>query len=547
MSQDQCRVLLVQPRFSDASFWNYRSTCRLSGAKYPAPPLNLITIAAMLPPDWRPKLVDENIETLTDAHIAGADMVMLGAMLPQRPGALAVIRRAQAAGKPVLIGGPDTTSSPQVYRAAEFQLIGEAEGTLERFFEDWRDGVPRGVYEAPKHVADVTRTPVPRYDLLKRRSYIELSLQFSRGCPFLCEFCDIIELFGRNPRTKTVDQVLSELDAIFATGHRGIVDFVDDNLIGNKKAVKAVLPAVIAWQKAHKYPFYFTTEASLNLADDLEFLEMMRDARFMAVFIGIESPDADVLTMTRKKQNTRRDIAQNVRTIYRAGIAVVGGFILGFDKEKQTVADDLVALIEEAAIPVAIVGLLVALPGTQLERRLAAEGRLHTPDMSALDLDLIDGDQCSLGLNFDTSRPREEVMADLASAVSRLYAPEAYFGRIRAMVDRLDMSGANGMTPQAGFWTEMRKLATVLWKVTFTTPWMRREFWSLMRYTVRRNPAALNPAISMAVLYAHLGPFSRRVCADIDQRIREEAGTDGRARWSARAEGDDRVAVEIAG
>lgn len=547
MSHRTCRVLLVQPRFSDASFWNYRATCQLAGARYPAPPLNLITIAAMLPPDWDIRLVDENIELLTDAHLAGAELVMLGAMLPQRPGALAVIGRAQAAGKPVLIGGPDTTSSPKVYERAEFQLIGEAEGTLERFIEDWRSGARRGVYVAPKHVADVTSSPVPRYDLLNRRAYIELSLQFSRGCPFLCEFCDIIELFGRNPRTKTVEQVLAELDAIYATGHRGIVDFVDDNLIGNKKAVKAVMPAVVEWQRAHRYPFYFTTEASLNLADDAEFMEMLRDARFMAIFIGIESPDPDVLAMTRKKQNTRRDIAENILRIYSAGIAVVGGFILGFDSERQTIADDLVQLIDDAAIPVAIVGLLVALPGTQLERRLTAEGRLHTPDTSVIDPTLIDGDQCSLGLNFDTSRPREEVMADLAAVVTRLYAPEAFFGRIRTMVDRMDMSGANGMTPQNSFWPEMRKLATVLWNVTFSTRTLRREFWSVIRYTLRRNPAALNPAISMALLYAHLAPFSQRVRTDIGQRIAEEAGTDGRARWYSQKEGVDRQEVEVIG
>ena len=532
MLETDCRVLLVQPRFSDASFWNYRASCRLVGAEYPAPPLNLITIAAMLPDSWVVRLVDENIEDLTDGDLAAADLVMLGAMLPQRPGALRVIERAQAAGKPVLIGGPDTTSTPAAYAHANFQFLGEAEGTIEQFIDDWQGGARRGIYDAPKHVADVTRSPVPRYDLLKRKSYIELSLQFSRGCPFLCEFCDIIELFGRNPRTKNVDQVLAELDAIFATGHRGIVDFVDDNLIGNKKAVKAVLPAIVEWQKSHGYPFYFTTEASLNLADDAEFLEMMRDARFMAIFVGIESPDADVLAKTRKKQNTRRDIAENVRRIYGAGIAVVGGFILGFDDEKGSIADDLVALIDDAAIPVAIVGLLFALPGTQLERRLESEGRLYEMDMAALSDDLLDGDQCTLGLNFKTDRPREEIMSDLATVVSKLYAPEAYFQRLRDMVDHLDMSGVNGVASKSGFWVEMRNLSRVLWNVTFKTPWMRGEFWKLIGYTLRRNPAAMNPAISLAVLYAHLAPFSRRVHAEVSQRIVDEANTDGQARWT---------------
>lgn len=529
MTADRCRVLLVHAWFADDSFWNYRATCTLVGAKYPAPPLNLITVAAMLPQDWEFRLIDENVEALTDEAIDWADLVMCGGMLPQRPRTLRAIERAQARGKPVLIGGPDTTSSPGVYAHCEFQLIGEAEGTLERFVADWRSGVREGVYEAPKHTVDITTTPVPRYDLLRKGAYIELSLQFSRGCPFLCEFCDIIELFGRKPRTKTTAQVLAELDAIHATGHRGIVDFVDDNLIGNKKAVKAVLPEIIAWQKAKGYPFQFTTEASLNLADDTEFLELMRQAKFMAIFVGIESPDPDVLTAMQKKQNTKRNIAESIHRIYAAGIAVVGGFIVGFDNEKQSVADDLIELVEDAAISVAMIGLLVALPSTQLERRLAREGRLHTIDDTAIEHEFLQGDQCTLGLNFDTLRPREEVLGDFRSVVARAYTPDAFFGRMRRMVDLLDMSGPNGKLHRASLLHETRQFLSLMWNVTWKRPDMRAQFWGLLGYTLRRNPGALTPAISLASMYAHLGPFSAYVVETIGARIENEAGTDGRS------------------
>ena len=440
MSDRPTRILFLQPWFGDDSFWNYRVTCEYAGKKYPAPPLNLITIAAMLPQTWEFRLVDENVETLRDEDILWADLVMSTAMLPQRPRAMRLIEHVQKLGRPIMLGGPDISSSPDLYAHVDFSFVGEAEGTLPKFVEDWEAGKRSGSYVAPLHVADVTTTPVPRYDLLKKGAYIEMSLQFSRGCPFLCEFCDIIELFGRKPRTKTVPQVLAELDAIYATGHRGLVDFVDDNLIGNKKTVKLALPHIIDWQKRHGYPFRFTTEASLNLADDPDFMELMRQANFMAIFVGIESPDPDILAMTQKKQNTKRHIAESINKIYAHGIGVVGGFIVGFDGEKPGTAEALIELIDEAAIPVAMTGLLVALPNTQLERRLRKEGRLF--EVSAeTPLDVILGDQCTTGLNFETDRPREEVMADYRKVLATIYDSDAFFGRLREMVRRLDMSG----------------------------------------------------------------------------------------------------------
>ena len=248
----QTKVLMVVPRFSSGSFWNYGKTCELVGAKYPAAPLGLITVAAMLPKDWDIRLIDRNTDDLNDADIAWADMVMTGGMLPQQFDTVTIMERVQKAGRPIVIGGPDATSSPTAYAAADFLVLGEAEGILDRFVAAWQAGERTGRFEAEKFQADVTTTPTPRFDLLKLEDYMHVGVQFSRGCPFTCEFCDIIELYGRKPRTKTTAQMLTELDAVLALGYRGHVDFVDDNLVGNKKALKAFLPELVAWQKGDR-------------------------------------------------------------------------------------------------------------------------------------------------------------------------------------------------------------------------------------------------------------------------------------------------------
>ena len=421
---DACNVLLVFPGFAANSFWNYRATCEIVGAKYPGAPLGLITVAAMLPRHWDIRLVNRNTEKLTDADIAWADMVMTGGMMPQEADTLVLIELIQKHGKPVVVGGPGITSTPEPYAKADFKVLGEAEGLLEAFVADWRAGLRSGTYEGVRFKADVTSAPVPRWDLLKFEDYLHVGVQFSRGCPFTCEFCDIIELYGRVPRTKTTDQILGELDALYALGYRGHVDFVDDNLIGNKKAVKLFLPHLKAWQEKHGYPFEFSTEASVNLADDEELLAQMRDASFFAVFIGIESPDPETLVKMQKKQNTRRDLSESIRKIYDAGIFVMGGFIVGFDTEKQSVAAPIVQLIEDAAIPIAMVGLLYALPNTQLTRRLQKEGRLLEPDTGEFS-----GDQCTAGLNFVTKRARRDAYADYRTILDRIFAPQAYFER----------------------------------------------------------------------------------------------------------------------
>ncbi len=513
----QTKVLMVVPRFSSGSFWNYGKTCELVGAKYPAAPLGLITVAAMLPKDWDIRLIDRNTDDLTDADIGWADMVMTGGMLPQQFDTVTLMERVQKAGRPIVIGGPDATSSPAAYAAADFLVLGEAEGILDRFVAAWQAGERTGRFEAEKFQADVTTTPTPRFDLLKLKDYMHVGVQFSRGCPFTCEFCDIIELYGRKPRTKTTAQMLTELDAVLALGYRGHVDFVDDNLVGNKKALKAFLPELVAWQKRNGYPFEFSTEASINLADDPELLEMMRQANFFALFVGIESPDPETLRQMQKKQNTRRSIPDSIHKLYGAGMFVTAGFIVGFDNEKDGVGDGIVQLIEDSAIPVAMVGLLYALPNTQLTRRLEKEGRLHpTHDV---DSGGVEADQCTAGLNFDTLRPRRDTLVDFREVVERTYTPEAYFGRVRQSGRALVIKAPGGKIALRDLPRDLGRFLWLAIGLSRGSSEVRWQFWKTVLDTALHNPKALKPVISMMGLYAHLGPFSQFVLERISLQI----------------------------
>jgi radical SAM superfamily enzyme YgiQ (UPF0313 family) len=526
MRSIRCNVLLVSPRFAGRSFWNLTATCEALGAKTAAPPLGLITVAAMLPKSWECRLVNRNAEELVDADLQWADMVMTGGMIPQRPDALAVIELAQARGKPVVVGGPDVTSAPEAYAQADFQVLGEAEGVIEAFIEAWSAGSLKGVFEAEKFKIDVTKTPIPRYDLLKRSQYLYYGVQFARGCPFTCEFCDIIELYGRAPRVKTAEQILAELDTLYRTGYRGHLDFVDDNFIGNKKAVKAVLPHLIAWQKAHGYPFEFSTEASINLADDAALLALMREANFLNIFVGIESPDPETLVSTQKKQNTRRVLDDSVRKIYRAGIFVHAGFIVGFDSEKDGVAAGMTDFIEAAAIPVCMVGLLFALPHTQLGRRLEKEGRMLPQSYVEQLAELGAGDQCTAGLNFHTARPRREILLDFKKVLQGVYDLDAYYSRVRTVArtlnrPKLDRSRSTQFL-QRTLGTSLHDLSLafrILWRVARRQPEALGHVCRAVFETAKHNREALPCVFTMAAFYLHLGPFSRYVVSLLDQRI----------------------------
>ena len=417
-------------------------------------------------------------------------------------------------GKPVVVGGPDATSSPDVYRGADFLVLGEAEAVIEDFIKAWSAGAERGAFEAPKFTVDVSTTPIPRFDLLKFEHYLYVGVQFSRGCPFNCEFCDIIELYGRVPRAKTNQQMLAELDALYAAGYRGHVDFVDDNLIGNKKALKRFLPELHAWQRKHGYPFEFSTEASMNLADDRELLAMLREANFFAIFVGIESPDAETLISTQKKQNTRRSLADSVHKINAAGMFVVAGFIVGFDTEKDAVAEAMIDCIEATGIPVAMVGLLTALPNTQLTRRLEREGRLLAFQRGG-------GDQCTSGLNFVTLRPRRDVLADFRAILASIYDPTAYFARVRRLGRVLDRPHLPDPIVWKTVVKELRAFARTLWAMNVRRPELRRHFWATVIDCMRHNSRNFEPIMTMSVMYLHLGAFAQVLIADLDRQIEE--------------------------
>jgi hypothetical protein len=338
--------------------------------------------------------------------------------------------------------------------------------------------------------------------------------------------------------------------ALYRIGHRGLLDFVDDNFIGNKKAVKNLLPHLIAWQKAHGYPFEFSTEASINLADDDALLALMREANFMVVFVGIESPDPDTLVSMQKKQNTRRVLADCVHKIYRAGMFVIAGFIVGFDSEKNAVADAMVDCIEATAIPVCMVGLLYALPNTQLTRRLEREGRLF-PASHTMDKFIVEGggDQCIAGLNFHTARPRRDVLLDYKQILERIYAPAAYYARVRTVIGMLDRPVLDRPAAPAGIriggvsLAECRLLGRLVWRIALRQPKALGHFWRALRFAATNNPRALGTVGVLAAFYLHLGPFSRFVIDALDRQI---ADAESDAHWAPANLGGEIREIEVA-
>ncbi|GJE00361.1 B12-binding domain-containing radical SAM protein [Methylobacterium isbiliense] len=545
MPKPETRILLVSPRFNPNSFWGFEAACALQGARCLAPPLGLITLAAMLPQTWQLRLIDCNAQELTDADILGADLVMSGGMLPQEPAIFALMERCRRLGVPICLGGPAPTSTPEVFDEADFIVVGEAEGVIHEFVAAWEAGERRGRFTAPKFKADVTASPIPRFDLLDFRHYLWVNVQFSRGCPFTCEFCDIIELYGRAPRTKTPKQMLAELDRLLALGYRGHVDFVDDNLIGNKKAVKAFLPHLQAWQEKHGFPFKFSTEASLNISDDAELLRLMRRCNFFALFVGIETPDEATLVQTQKKQNTRRSIAESVHRIYKAGMYVAAGFIVGFDTEEKSVAQSMSTCIRDTSIPTATVGLLTALPNTQLSRRLSREGRLFDRFRASM---TESGDMCTAGLNFTTLRPRREIMQDYRDVVAQTYDADAYFARVRRLGRLLDRPT---LRQRRFYWQTARRdvvaFGRLLWAMHVRHPELARHFWHTLYDCVRHRPKSYEAVLRNIAHFTHLYPFAQFVVRTIDARIAQiDAGG-----WAepealpARAEGcgEERVAA----
>ncbi len=502
-------ALLLYPEFSAMGFWNYKAVCRLMGARYPASPLGMITMAALLPGEWQLRLRDLNTTTLDDADIDWADLVFIGGMLPQQSGFLQLIERVHSRGRKVVAGGPDPTSQPEVYRSADYLVLGEAECSLPLFLADLARGAAGGTYVCAEK-PDLTKTAVPRFDLLEFGNYLMIGVQFSRGCPYNCEFCDIIELYGRKPRTKTPQQIVAELDTLYRLGHRGHVDFVDDNFVGQKAQAKEVLRAVKDWSRDRGYPFFFSTEASINLADDEEMLGLMRDADFRYVFVGIESADAEVLASMHKQTNLARNIVEDLHRIHRYGIVVNGGFILGFDGETSDTARKMVDVIERGRIVMSMVGLLFALPNTQLTRRLREERRLLGDNgrLSAA-RETNEVDQTSSGLNFIPRRPAAEILGDLLHVLKTVYSTGNYFDRCLRLSKALEVHHRCKSS-----WRRRLRYGWALLHIAVKLglrPSSMYYFWRNLLVVLLTRVSAAETIVNLMAMYLHFGPQTRFV------------------------------------
>lgn len=499
------RCLLVHSRFSSFGFWNYVEVCRIAGAKYPAAPLGLMTVAALLPQQWEFKLIDENVEPLRSEHLEWADIVCAGGMLSQQQAMLSLIDRAHHHRRPIVLGGPDPSSQPLLYQSADYLVHGEGEISIPLLLQDLEKGCRSGDY-ASNEKADMGKAVVPRFDLIRFKDYIQIGIQFSRGCPFHCEFCNVTELFGRIPRPKTPEHVLREMQTLYDLGHRGHIDFVDDNFIGNKKLAREVLVAIKDWSVEKKHPFYFSTESSINLADDDGLLQLMKDVDFRYVFIGIETPDDEILKLTNKAINVNKPIVPAVRKISSYGMIVNAGFIVGFDNESNQTAENMKRCIQDAAIPMAMVGRLYALPGTQLTRRLLLEGRLLENGSTLTDATK-DVDQTTCGPNFVTTRPRADILKDYVNILEYIYDPAHYYQRVLTTCLSLRPSGKHRPT-FAKTLKSIRILLTLCAKIGFnrTTGWV---YWKTMLTVARKNPRAIEAAVNLAAMFIHFQKHNR--------------------------------------
>jgi len=482
------RVLLVHPEFP-TTYWGFQHSLPFINKRATLPPLGLLTLVALLPQAWEVRVADLNVAPLSDADILWADALLVGGMLVQAPSALEVIRRARALGRRTIVGGAAATTSPALFDEADHIFMGEAEGRIDVVVAAIeRGGAPHVLAEMPDVKPDVSTSSAPRFELLDLSHYQAMSVQYSRGCPFTCEFCDIIEMFGRVPRYKTPPQVLVELDALRTLGWRGPVFFVDDNFIGNKKAVKLLLPEVARWQREHGFPFSFYTEASVNLAADAALLRMMVEAGFDSVFLGIETPSVASLRETKKKQNVV-DLPEAVDAITRAGLDVMGGFIVGFDADGPDAFAAQREFIGSSPIPLAMVGLLTALPGTQLWRRLEREGRLR---------DTSDGDAFTRP-NFETIMGEEQLLDGYRSLMSDLYSAQGYYARCHRVIERVG-------PPVAGSRFQPRDLAPAARAIVRIgiLGKRRRHFWTLLARSLRRGHHAVRRAFMFAIQGEHL-------------------------------------------
>ena len=482
-------ILLVNPIYPD-TFWSFKHALKFVSKKAAFPPLGLLTVASMLPMDWNKRLVDMNVQSLTDADLMWADLVFLGGMSIQEQSARTVIARSHSFGKRIVAGGPLFTARPDEFDEVDYLVLNEAELTLPSFLHDLKTGTPCHRYTTTAW-ADVTATPVPLWNLARLKYYSSLNVQYSRGCPYDCEFCDITVLYGRVPRTKSAPQLLNEFDHIYSTGWRSDVFLVDDNFIGNKgKLKKEILPALVGWMDRHKHPFNLSTEASINLADDEELMHLMHKAGFDAVFVGIESPNEESLMECKKIPNKNRDLVHSVKTLQSNGLRVNGGFILGFDSDPATIFQRMVDFIQESGIVTAMVGLLNAPVGTRLYQRLLKEGRL---------LRVMSGDNTDCSMNFIPAMNYEALLNGYKSVLASIYTPKQYYARVKHFLRHYQLPHLKPFRLQSGYLKALVKSVFVLGVIGKE----RIHYWKLFFWSLFTRPRLFPLAITLSIYGFH--------------------------------------------
>lgn len=491
------KALLLYPELP-YSFWSLKETCKISGHKTLLPPLGLLTAAALLPQDWEFRLVDLNTRPLSEADWDWADLVLVSGMIIQQNDILGLVREAKQRGKISVAGGPYVTSLPRAVLEAgvDFLVRGEGEVAIPYLVAALGQGQTGGVFEEDRK-PDLTASPVPRFDLINFADYNDMSIQTSRGCPYDCEFCDIVNLFGRVPRYKAPEQVLRELETLYRLGWRRQVFISDDNFIGNKEHARSILTRMIPWNKSRGEPFGFYTQTSVNLGEDLSLIDLMTEANFSYVFLGVETPETEILRRSHKYHNLRQPLAESVGTINAKGLSLVGSFIIGFDHEKTGAGDRIYEFVEECNIPAVMLNLLEVLPNTRLWDRLEQEGRLLAGQTS--------GDFFDLSLNYLPTRPREEILAEYVRALDRIYEPSGYLARVyryylntrptrRALaVKKGDKAAVSPSPPRPhpdSNGKELLSLITLIWRQGIR-PSYRWQFWRQLLGIYRHNPSRL--------------------------------------------------------
>jgi len=491
------KILLVYPHYPD-TFWSFRYALKFIDRKASFPPLGLLTVAAMLPCEWKKKVVDMNVRPLADDELAWADYVFISAMTIQRKSAQEVITRCGRLGVKTVAGGPLFTSCHDDFPEVDHLVLGEAERTLPPFLADLRNGGARRLYAAGRW-ADLADTPIPLWDLIDVRNYAAMNIQYGRGCPFDCEFCDITTLFGRKPRSKSKAQVIAELDSLYLRGWRGAVFFVDDNFIGDKGKLKGeILPAVINWMEERRHPFYFYTEASIDLADDPGLMELMVRAGFEEVFVGIETPNEESHAESGKVQNRNRDLLASVKNIQHAGMQVHGGFIVGFDSDPPSIFDKQILFIQESGIVTAMVGLLSALRGTRLHKRMSGEGRLLWEGS---------GNNTSLDLNFVPRMERTALLGGYQTILETIYSPKNYYQRVIRLLRGYRPLHPGKFHLQPGYVGALFKSMLFLGVIGKE----RFHFWKLFFWALVRKPRLFPLAITYAVYGFHFRKVAEKI------------------------------------